>query len=96
MAKRRRVIRPAADPLRASHQLLDEVQAKLGVGIIVTDVDPGPPCTVVALLTFGAQREQVTITAENEPRALADLARAAAEWRQSNAISITTNWWGGA
>lgn len=94
MAKRRRVTRSPADPLRAAHALLDDVTSKLGVGIIVTDVDPGPPCTLVALLSFGGQRESVTITAESEPRALAALARAAAEWRRSNAISVTTNWWG--
>ena len=74
---------------------MDRISDELGVGVLISSVDDGPPWRITALLTFALLRTEVTVEGPDEAAAWRELARAAASWRQSNEVSFSRNWWGG-
>ena len=86
----RRVDEPAAQ-----RELVDRIADELGVGVLVSAIDEGPPVRVTAALTFGILRTEVMVEGPDEATAWRELARAAASWRQSNEVSFTRTFWGG-
>jgi hypothetical protein len=76
-------------------ELLADIEDRLGIGIVVGEVEPGPPVTITALLSFAANQVEVTVTGATEANAWRELAVAAARWRQSDEVSITRTYWGG-
>ena len=97
MVKRRRGSqhRRRIDDPAAQRDLLDRIADELGVGVLVSAIDEGPPVRINATLTFGILRSDVTVEAADDAAAWRELARAAAAWRQSNEVSFTRNFWGG-
>jgi hypothetical protein len=97
MVKRRRGSqhRRRIDEPVAQRELLDRIADELGVGVLVSAIDEGPPVRITATLTFGIVRSDVTVEGASEAMAWRELARAAAAWRQSNEVSFTRNFWGG-
>jgi hypothetical protein len=92
MAKRRRGSHVAAPPVAGAEAVLADIHTKLGVGVLVESIDPGPPVRITALLTYAALSTRVGVQSDTEPEAWRELARAAAGWRQSNEVSLITNW----
>lgn len=88
MAKARRGSSRLSGP-----RLLQGLERTLGVGIIVTAIDDGPPVTIDALVMFGAQREVVRGTGETESDAWQALGSAIAGWRADNDKHVPM--WGG-
>ena len=86
----RRVDAPAAQ-----RELVDQIADDLGIGILVSAIDEGPPMRITAALVFGILQTQVTVGGPDAGTAWRELARAAAAWRQSNEISFTRTYWGG-
>ena len=97
MVKRRRGSqhRRRLDDPAAQRDLLDRIADELGVGVLVSAIDEGPPVRIAATLTFGILRSDVTVEAADEATAWRELTHAAAAWRQSNEVSFTRNFWGG-
>jgi hypothetical protein len=87
---RRRVDEPAAQ-----HDLLDRIADELGIGVLVSAIEDGPPVRITATLVFGLLQTEVTVKGDDEAAAWRELARAAASWRQSNEVSFTRTYWGG-
>ena len=83
------------DDAAAQRGLVDEIADQLGVGVLVSAMDDGPPVRITADLTFGILRTTVTVEGSDEAAAWRELARAAASWRQSNEVSLSRTWWGG-
>lgn len=83
------------DDADAQRELVDEIADQLGVGVLVSAIDDGPPVRIMADLTFGILRTAVTVEGSDEATAWRELARAAASWRQSNEVSLSRTWWGG-
>jgi hypothetical protein len=75
--------------------LVQQLADDLGIGIIVGNVEDGPPCRITAFLSFGIVQTEVTVEGSDETHAWRALARAAAAWRQSNEVSFSRNFWGG-
>jgi hypothetical protein len=97
MVKRRRGsqhVRRIDEPA-AQQELVDRIADELGIGVLVSAVDGGPPVRITAALVFGIVQTEVTVEAPDEAAAWRELARAAAAWRQSNEVSFTRNFWGG-
>ena len=88
--RRRRIDEPAAQ-----QHLVDRIASDLGIGVLVSTVDDGPPVRITATLAFGIIQTEVTVEGPDEATAWRELARAAAAWRQSNEVSFTRNFWGG-
>ena len=88
--QRRRVDEPAAQ-----QDLVDRIADELGIGVLVSAIDDGPPVLISATLVFGILQTTVTVEGTDEAAAWRELARAAASWRQSNEVSFSRNWWGG-
>jgi hypothetical protein len=86
----RRIDEPAAQ-----QALLHRIADELGVGVLVSVIDEGPPVRITATLVFGILRSDVTVEGSDEATAWRELARAAAAWRQSNEVSFTRTFWGG-
>ena len=97
MAKRRRVstTHRRADTPAGSWELVEKLADDLGIGIVVGNVEEGPPCRISAFLNFGIQQTEVTVEGPDEASAWRALARAAAALRQSNEVSFSSNFWGG-
>jgi hypothetical protein len=97
MVKRRRGSqhRRKIDEPAAQQELLDRIADQLGVGVLVSAIEVGPPARISATLTFGILRSDVTVEGPDEATAWRQLARAAAAWRQSNEVSFTRTFWGG-
>jgi hypothetical protein len=87
---RRRVDEPAAQ-----QDLLDRIADELGIGVLVSAIDDGPPVRITATLVFGILQTEVTVEGDDDAAAWRELARAAASWRQSNEVSFTRTYWGG-
>jgi hypothetical protein len=87
---RRRVDEPAAQ-----QDLLDRIADELGIGVLVSAIDKGPPVRITATLVFGILQTEVAVEGGDEAAAWRELARAAASWRQSNEVSFTRTYWGG-
>jgi hypothetical protein len=87
---RRRVDEPAAQ-----QDLLDRIADELGIGVLVSAIDDGPPVRITATLVFGILQTEVTVAGDDDAAAWRELARAAASWRQSNEVSFTRTYWGG-
>jgi hypothetical protein len=97
MVKRRRGsqrIRRIDEPA-AQRDLVDRIADELGVGVLVSAIDEGPPVRITATLAFGILRSDVTVEGPDEATAWRELGRAAAAWRQSNEVSFTRTFWGG-
>jgi hypothetical protein len=75
--------------------LIDEIQDRLGIGIVVELIEDGPPVSITARLLTGANDTERTVTGPTEPAAWRELARVAANWLQSNEVTFRT-WAGGA
>ena len=88
--QRRRVDEPAAQ-----QELVDRIADELGIGVLLSAVDDGPPVRITAVLVFGILQTEVTVEGGDEATAWRALARAAAAWRQSNEVSLSRTWWGG-
>jgi hypothetical protein len=80
---------------KEAQRLVAEIADQLGMGILVSSVDEGPPCRITAVLSFGIAQTEVSVEGDDPPTAWRELARAAAAWSQSNAVSVTRNFWGG-
>lgn len=78
-----------------AQQLLDRIADDLGMGVLVSGIDDGPPVRITATLVFGILQTEVTVQGVDEPAAWRELARAAASWRQSDEVSFSRNYWGG-
>ena len=85
MAKRRRGSTAHGRSRHAGRRqaLVQKLADDLGIGIVVGNVEDGPPCRITALLNFGIVQTEVTVEGRTRP-AWRELARAAAAWRQSN------------
>ena len=97
MAKRRRgsTADRQADTPAGAWALVEKLADDLGIGIVVGNVEDGPPCRITAFLSFGIMQTEVTVEGSDEASAWRELARAAAAWRQSNEVSFSRNFWGG-
>jgi hypothetical protein len=82
-------------PEDEAQRLLDRIAEDLGIGVLVSAIDDGPPVRITAALVFGILQTEVTVQGVDEPAAWRELARAAASWRQSNEVSFSRNYWGG-
>ena len=78
-----------------AQRLLDRIADDLGIGVLVSAIDDGPPVRISATLVFGILQTEVTVEGSDEAAAWRELARAAASWRQSNEVSFSRNYWGG-
>jgi hypothetical protein len=78
-----------------AQRLVDRIADDLGIGVLVSAIDDGPPVRITATLVFGIVQTEVTVGGPDEATAWRELARAAAAWRQSNEVSFTRNFWGG-
>jgi hypothetical protein len=78
-----------------AQRLLDRIADDLGIGVLVSTIDLGPPVRITAALVFGILQTEVTVEGPDETSAWRELARAAASWRQSNEVSFSRNYWGG-
>jgi len=78
-----------------AQRLLDRIADDLGIGVLVSTIDHGPPVRITAALVFGIVQTEVTVEGPDETSAWRELARAAASWRQSNEVSFSRNYWGG-
>jgi hypothetical protein len=78
-----------------AQRLVDRIADDLGIGVLVSAIDDGPPVRITATLVFGIVQTEVTVEGPDEATAWQELARAAAAWRQSNEVSFTRNFWGG-
>jgi hypothetical protein len=78
-----------------AQRLLDRIADDLGIGVLVSTIDDGPPVRITAALVFGILQTEVTVEGSDETSAWRELARAAASWRQSNEVSFSRNYWGG-
>ena len=94
MAKRRRGSRRGTGSAWSAKQLVAELQDALGIGVLVSSTEEGPPFRINAMLVFGIQRIDVVVEGRTEAEAWRALARKAMEWRGSNQVSIFRNWWG--
>ena len=95
MAKRRRGSRVRTGSVWGARQVIVDLEDKLGMGVLVTDTEEGPPFEITALLTFGIQQTTVVVEGPTEVEAWHELARTAVNWRQSNEISLRRTFWGG-
>jgi hypothetical protein len=78
----------------SAQQLIAELQDKLGMGVLVSSTEEGPPFRITAVLVFGIQQIEVVAEGRTEADAWRELARKATKWRGSNEVSIYRNWWG--
>ena len=78
-----------------AQRLLDRIADDLGIGVLVSAIDDGPPVRITAALVFGILQTEVAVEGSDEAEAWRELARAAASWRQSNEVSFSRNYWGG-
>ena len=78
-----------------AQQLLDRISDDLGIGVLVSGIDDGPPVRITATLVFGILQTEVTVRGTDEAAAWRELAHAAAAWRQSDEVSFSRNYWGG-
>ena len=78
-----------------AQRLLDRIAHDLGIGVLVSTIDDGPPVRITAALVFGILQTEVTVQGPDETSAWRELARAAASWRQSNEVSFSRNYSGG-
>ena len=78
-----------------AQRLLDRIADELGIGVLVSAIDDGPPVRITATLAFAILQTEVTVEGGDEAGAWRELARAAAAWRQSNEVSFSRNYWGG-
>ena len=78
-----------------AERLVQQIADSLGIGVLVSEIEDGPPVRITATLVFGILRSDVTVEGPDEATAWRELARAAAAWRQSNEVSFTRNFWGG-
>jgi hypothetical protein len=78
-----------------AQRLVDRIADDLGIGVLVSAIDDGPPVRITTTLVFGIVQTEVTVEGPDEATAWRELARAAASWRQSNEVSFTRNFWGG-
>ena len=97
MVKQRRGSRQhrRADDPAAQQDLVGQIAEELGIGVLVSTFDDGPPVRITATLVFGILQTEVTVEGTDEATAWRELARAAAGWRQSNEVSFSRNYWGG-
>lgn len=75
--------------------MVGRIADDLGIGVLVSAIDDGPPVRITAALVFGVVQTEVIVEGEDQAAAWRALARAAAAWRQSNEVSFTRNFWGG-
>ena len=78
-----------------AQRLVDRIADGLGIGVLVSSLDAGPPVRITAALVFGILQTEVTVEGHDEATAWHELARAAASWRQSDEVSFARNYWGG-
>jgi hypothetical protein len=78
-----------------AQHLLDRIADDLGIGVLVSAINDGPPVRITAALVFGILQTEVTVEGPDEASAWRELARAAASWRQSDEVSFSRNYWGG-
>jgi hypothetical protein len=78
-----------------AQRLLDRIADELGIGVLVSGIDDGPPVRITATLVFGILQTEVTVEGGDDASAWRELARAAAAWRQSNEVSFSRTYWGG-
>jgi hypothetical protein len=65
----------------------------LGVGILIQDVDEGPPARIVAVGLLDSVRTRLEGHGATEEDAWRDLARAAIEWKREDGRNVRF-WWG--
>ncbi len=69
---------------------LAELARKLGIGLIVNDVEPGPPARIVATAILDGDSTELVGVGPTEDDAWADLARAAITWKGNDPRNIRT------
>ena len=78
-------------------ELIDRLQRKLGIGIVVESIesaDPEAPVTIRATLMYGSRATGVVAAGPSETAAWRELARAAIAWRNDDSQHIPM-WPGG-
>jgi hypothetical protein len=63
---------------------LQALERQLGIGLIVQDVEPGPPVHIVAIGMLDGATTELTGSGATEDDAWADLARAAIAWKNDD------------
>jgi hypothetical protein len=69
------------EPSDTGRDTLEALERRLGIGLIVQDVEPGPPVRIVAIAMLDGATTELEGTGPTEDDAWADLARAAIAWK---------------
>lgn len=72
------------EPSETSRAALQALERQLGIGLIVQDVEPGPPVHIVAIGMLDGATTELTGSGATEDDAWADLARAAIAWKNDD------------
>ncbi len=73
---------------------LADLARTLGIGLMVNDIEPGPPARIVATAILDGDSTELVGTGSTEDEAWADLARAAITWKGKDPRNIRTYWGG--
>jgi hypothetical protein len=73
---------------------LQRLATALGIGLIVNEVEAGPPVRIVATAILDGDSTELVGVGPTEDEAWTDLGRAAIEWKGHDPRNIRTFWGG--